>query len=192
MKALHQFAILLAFTLVMGATEAKEVKVSNDADKPEILTASSAFEFFNSLNGEWDAKTVTVPVGTKKEEGVEETSEITYKSIANGTTVMGTYYKGSPMQMLDMIHQDGPEVLRLTHYSAIGNQPRMKFVKSDKPGIIQFKFDGGSNMDVKKDGHVHEAKLRILDKDNFEVETDLWNGGKHSMTTYFSISRKKE
>ena len=114
---------------------------------------------------------------------------ITYESVANGSTVMDTNYKGSPMQMIDMIHQDGPENLRLTHYCAVGNQPRMKFVASEEPGVIQFAFDGGSNMDVETDGHVHDAKVTVLSENEFEVETRLWSGGKHAMTTYFSISR---
>jgi hypothetical protein len=67
----------------------------------------------------------------------------------------------------------------------------MKFVESDEAGVIQFAFDGGSNMDVESDGHVHDAKVTVLDKNSFEVETRLWSGGKHAMTTYFSISRKE-
>jgi len=95
------------------------------------------------------------------------------------------------MQMIDMIHQDGSEMVRLTHYCAVGNQPRMKFVKSDKPSVIQFALDGGSNMDVDVDGHVHDSSVRILDSDHFEVESRLWRGGEHAMTTYFSISRSR-
>ena len=164
---------------------------ADDAQKLKAMSASDAFDFFQQVDGEWSAKTVTVPVGTPKEKGEAKDGVISYESVANGSTVMGTYYKGQPMQMIDMIHQDGPDMVRLTHYCAVGNQPRMKFVKSDEPGVITFAFDGGSNMDVESSGHVHDAKVTVLDKDHFEVETHLWTGGKHAMTTYFSISRKE-
>lgn len=177
---------------VMGIVFAFTAVGEEAAMEKETLTPSAAYDFFKGLEGDWSAKTVTVPVGTKKEDGVENESEISYETVANGATVMGTYYKGSPMQMIDMIHQDGPDALRLTHYCAVGNQPRMKMAKSDEPGVIQFKFDGGSNMDIERDGHVHEAKIRIIDEDHFEVETQLWSGGEHAMTTYFSISRKED
>ena len=159
------------------------------ADEPKVMSAEDAFNFFAQLDGQWNAKTVTVQAGKSRDDGQENDSVIAYETVANGSTVMGTYFKGQPMQMIDMIHQDGPDMVRLTHYCAVGNQPRMKFVKSEEPGVIQFAFDGGSNMDVNSDGHVHDAKVTILGKDKFEVETHLWTGGKHAMTTYFSISR---
>ncbi len=176
--------VLLAALVFCGGVYADE------AQKSKVMSASNAFDFFQQVDGEWKAETVTVPVGTPKEKGESKESVIEYESVANGSTVMVTYFKGQPMQMIDMIHQDGPDMVRLTHYCAVGNQPRMKFVKSDKPGVITFAFDGGSNMDVDSDGHVHNAKVTVLDKDHFEVETHLWTGGKHAMTTYFSISRK--
>jgi hypothetical protein len=185
MRFISMLTVLLGITLTLGAVDADK------AQEAKVMSASDAFDFFKQVDGDWSAKTVTVPIGTPKDKGNEEESVITYQSLANGTTVMGTYYKGSPMQMTDMIHQDGPEMVRLTHYCAVGNQPRMKFVKSDEAGVIQFAFDGGSNMDVESDGHVHDAKVTVLNKDHFEVETHLWTGGKHAMTTYFSISRKE-
>lgn len=165
------------------------ISVVNAEDK-KVLTAEDAFEFFIHLDGTWKSQTVTVPVGTDREKGETRESEISYQTLANSTTVMGTYFKGSPMQMIDMIHQDGPDMVRLTHYCAVGNQPRMKFIPSEKPGVIQFAFDGGSNMDVEVDGHVHDTKLTIVNKNKFEVETRLWNAGKHAMTTYFSVTRE--
>ena len=184
MKLNQLLVMSMTAMLTVGSVSADE------ATQGKALSASDAFEFFTQLDGEWSAKTVTVPAGTPKEKGEVKDSVIAYETVANGSTVMGTYYKGSPMQMIDMIHQDGPENLRLTHYCAVGNQPRMKFVQSDETGVIQFAFDGGSNMDVESDGHVHDAKVRVLNENSFEVETRLWSGGKHAMTTYFSITRK--
>ena len=162
---------------------------ADDVQKPKVMSAEEAFDFFTTIDGTWNATTVTVPAGTSKDKGETKQSKISYETLANGTAVMATYFKGSPMQMIDMIHQDGSEMVRLTHYCAVGNQPRMKFVKSDKPGVIQFAFDGGSNMDV--DGHVHDSSVRILDSDHFEVESRLWSDGQHAMTTYFAISRSQ-
>lgn len=184
MSARQISAVFVGVLLAIGTASA------DDAKKPTVMSASDAFDFFLHLDGTWNAETITVPAGTPREQGKVNKSEISYKTLANGTTVMGTYFKGSPMQMIDMIHQDGPDMVRLTHYCAVGNQPRMKFVKSQEAGVIQFAFDGGSNMDENSDGHVHDSKVHILGKDRFEVESRLWDEGKHAMTTYFSISRK--
>ena len=163
------------------------------ADVPsadESLDASAAFEMMKSLKGTWVGEAVVVSVGQKKEDGVKSSSSVTYRTIANETSVIGTYQEGKPMEMISVYHQDGPDELIHTHYCAVGNQPTMSFKKTDEPGVIQFMFLKGANMDVTKDGHVHNSKIKFIDENTIETETDLWSGGKKTSTRYTRMTRQ--
>jgi hypothetical protein len=95
------------------------------------------------------------------------------------------------MEMVSLFHMDGPEALVHTHYCAVGNQPTMRFEKSDTPGEIVFMFSSGANMDVNKDGHVHNSRIRFIDEDTTESETDIWQGGKLNAVRYATMTREK-
>jgi hypothetical protein len=110
--------------------------------------------------------------------------------MANGSTVIATFFGGTPMEMISVFHMDGPEDIVHTHYCALGNQPRMKFVKSDVPGEIKFIFDGGSNIDVEKDLHVHDTKFRFVNDDAVETEFSAWQDGKESAIRKSTMIRK--
>ena len=43
---------------------------------------------------------------------------------------------------------------------------------------IHFVFDGGSNLDPKKDKHMHEGTLTFIDDDHIEFVGVCWDGGK--------------
>lgn len=155
------------------------------------LNANSAFILMQTLEGTWVGDAVVVKVGQSKEEGVKSKSKVTYRNIANNTSIIATYAEGTPMEMVSMFHQNGPEELIHTHYCAVGNQPSMRFEKSDKPGVIKFLFSQGTNMDVNADGHVHNSTLRIIDENTIESSSDLWSGGKKTSTRIATYVREK-
>ena len=174
-------ALLMTAGVSVAGTEAVE---------KQVYTASSAFDVMKTLDGTWEGESLTVPVGKEKADGVKSSTTVMYKTIANDTSIIATYGEGSPMEMVSMFHQDGPETLIHTHYCAVGNQPSMAFEVTDEPGTIVFRFTSGTNMDVSKDGHVHHSTLRIIDEDTIETETELWNGGKKAATRYATLTRK--
>ena len=57
----------------------------------------------------------------------------------------------------------------MTHYCVLGNQPRMKADPKSPANQICFQFAGGTNLDPKKDKHMHEATLTFVDDDHIEV-----------------------
>jgi hypothetical protein len=71
---------------------------------------------------------------------------------------------------------DGTDLI-MTHYCVLGNQPRMKADPKSPGNQIVFRFAGGTNLDPKKDKHMHEATLTIVDNDRLEVNGIGWENG---------------
>lgn len=98
------------------------------------------------------------------------------KVTAGGSAVHETLFPGQPMEMISIYTADGQDLV-LTHYCVLGNQPRMR-ADSKLPGNqLCFKFDGGGNLDSKKDKHMHEATLTLIDDDHTELTCVAWEHG---------------
>ena len=71
------------------------------------------------------------------------------KVTAAGSAVHETIFPGTGHEMVSMYHADGKDLI-MTHYCALGNQPRMKLdpKSSVDKGEFRFKFAGGSNIDA--------------------------------------------
>jgi hypothetical protein len=98
------------------------------------------------------------------------------KVTAGGSAVHETLFPGQPHEMVSIYTADGPDLV-MTHYCVLGNQPRMKADPKSPANQIRFQFAGGSNLDPKKDKHMHAATLTIVDDDHLEIEGVAWDGG---------------
>jgi hypothetical protein len=98
------------------------------------------------------------------------------KVTAGGSAVHETLFPGQPHEMVSIYTADGPDLV-LTHYCVLGNQPRMKADPNASGNQIRFQFAGGSNLDPKKDKHMHAATLTIVDDDHIEIAPVGWEGG---------------
>lgn len=176
------FRVSIAAAVVISSVAVAEEK---------SFTADEAYKTMLKLEGSWEGESNVVPVDKSEEEGTKSKTTVTYRNIANGSSIMATFLAGSPMEMVSMYHQDGTDTLIHTHYCAAGNQPSMKFEKSGEPGVIDFKFDKGTNMDVTVDGHAHSGYIKIIDEDHFETRSELWSGGKVASIRYTKMTRKK-
>src|SRR5271165_232523 len=115
------------------------------------------------------------------------------KVTAGGSAVHETLFPGQPMEMVSVYTADGPDLV-MTHYCVLGNQPRMKADPKSPANQIAFKFAGGSNLDPKKDKHMHEATLTFVDDDHIEIAGVAWEGGapaKEQCCTGMKLVRKK-
>ena len=92
--------------------------------------------------------------------------------------------------MVTIYYMDGADLV-LTHYCAMGNQPRMKFTGVSDKGEYVFDFTGGSNIDPAKDMHMHAVRIRILGPDKVESVWDSWKDGKKVESKTFVLARKK-
>jgi len=57
----------------------------------------------------------------------------------------------------------------LTHYCMEGNQPRMR-ARNAKGPRFDFAYDGGTNIDARRDRHMHSAWLELLGADEIRNE----------------------
>jgi hypothetical protein len=113
------------------------------------------------------------------------------KLSAGGSVIHETLFPGQPEEMVSVYTVDGGDLI-MTHYCILGNQPRMKADPQSPPNQIVFRFSGGSNLDAKKDKHMHEAVLTIVDQNRIEVNGIGWeNGGPaQDMCCGFKLVRK--
>lgn len=140
----------------------------DDQKSPSVTASKNAgFERMKSLVGTWVAA----------DEDGRPTAEVVsvIKLTAGGSAIHETLFPGQPHEMISVYTADGPDLL-MTHYCVLGNQPRMK-ASTPSSGKIRFEFAGGSNLDPKKDKHMHAATLTIVDADHIELEGVAWENG---------------
>jgi hypothetical protein len=115
------------------------------------------------------------------------------KVTAGGSAVQETLFPGQPQEMISVYTAEGPDLL-MTHYCVLGNQPRMKADAKSPANEIRFKFAGGANLDPKKDKHMHEATLTLVDDDHIAISGVAWEDGapaKEQCCNGFKLVRKK-
>jgi hypothetical protein len=155
-------------------------------DKPasKAPETNAAFEKLKKLTGTW----VMADKDGKPTDQIVSVVKLT----AGGSTIHETLFPGQPMEMVSVYHLDGKDLV-MTHYCMLGNQPRMKADPASPANKIHFKFDGGSNLNVEKDTHMHEGTLTFVDDDHIEFSGVAWANGKpdpdHCGT--FKLVRKK-
>ena len=129
---------------------------------------SAAFERFKALAGDW--------VSAEDAEMAKKGDLVArYAVTAGGSAVVETIFPGQAHEMVTVYHADGPDLV-LTHYCMEGNQPRMRAKAAQGPRF-DFAFDGGTNIDPKRDRHMHSASLAFLGADEIRSEwTELAEG----------------
>jgi len=93
--------------------------------------ANPLFDELKKLEGQWSS------------DSKEHAADVTYKLSSGGSVLMETMAMANHAEMITMYHPDG-DGLALTHYCMLGNQPRMRAAKDQKPGVIKFEGDGGT------------------------------------------------
>jgi hypothetical protein len=114
------------------------------------------------------------------------------KLTAGGSVIHETLFPGQPQEMVSVYTADGPDLL-MTHYCILGNQPQMKAKTKSLGNKLTFEFAGGSNLDPKKDKHMHAAVLTFIDDDHYQVDGVGWEDGKpdQEMCHGMTLVRKK-
>jgi hypothetical protein len=157
--------------LACGLILALATTVSGDDKHQHALPpapTNAGFEKIKSLVGTW----VTADADGKPTDQI--VSEI--KLTAGGSAIQETIFPGQPMEMISVYTAEGSDLL-MTHYCVLGNQPRMKAAVKDGDHQVKFEFAGGSNLDPKKDKHMHGATLTIVDANHLQIEGIAWENG---------------
>lgn len=141
--------------------------------------ARAAFDRLKALNGAWEGEAKDAPV------------EVTYRLASNGSVVLEDLFPGTSHEMISMYHFDGDSLV-MTHYCAMGNQPRMRLnPEASTAEELRFDFAGGTNFDPAKDTHIHSGRIRFLGPDKIEAEWAVYQGTKQVGANKFVLVRKK-
>jgi hypothetical protein len=141
-------------------------------DKPSKAPAAAphaGLERLKKLAGTW----VAADSDGKPTDQIVSVIKVT----AAGSAVHETLFPGQPHEMVSVYHRDGDDLV-MTHFCALGNQPRMKADPKSPANQIHFTFAGGSNIDPTKDMHMHEGTITFIDEDHIEFSGVCWEGGK--------------
>ena len=154
-------ALMLTFSLTTHGGEPSQPK------QPTPPT-NAALEKMKKLAGTW-------LLADKDGKATDQVASV-IKVTAGGSVVHETLFPGQPHEMVSVYTVDGSDLI-MTHYCVLGNQPRMKADPKSPLNQIVWRFAGGSNLDPKKDKHMHEATLTIVDDDHIEVNGIGWENG---------------
>ena len=142
----------------------------------ETQSGQAAFDRIRQLEGRWQ--------GTFQWSGARASSgevSATYSVTGNDSAVIENLIMQGKTVMTSVYHVDGAD-LRMTHYCAAKNQPRLKATHIDESrGVVDFSFVDITNLDPTKPGHVEGLQLRFLDPDRITLEFTFGGDGKRSV-----------
>jgi len=139
--------------------------------------AQKALDHFKAMEGPWVGK------------GAHgETSEVTYKLIAGGTSVMADIKMGDEA-MTSLYYIDNGRLL-MTHFCPSNNQPRMQAVISPDGKTVTFDFLDATNLSSPEAGHMHKAVYSFTDADHYS-EDWTWKHERRDSHFRFEMTRQK-
>jgi hypothetical protein len=144
----------------------------------------AALERLKALAGAWEG-TVVSETGPR--------TKVVYGVTAAGTAVTESLFPGTDHEMLTVYHLEGNDLV-LTHYCAMGNQPRMKLAQASgaDPFELHFEFAGGTNLVAGKDAHMHSGRMTLRGADRLEAEWAVYDKGKQAGSNRFFLRRVKD
>jgi hypothetical protein len=155
-----------AFVLALSAASAHA----------EATPAGKMLERLASLEGQWSGTLEWS--GARTDKG---TLQASYYVTGNGSAVVENLIMHGKPSMTSVYHLDGAD-LRMTHYCAARNQPRLKADKIDGDSA-RFAFIDVTNVGPQNKGHVEGATIRIVDADNIVIEFVFQGGGPRAVET---------
>jgi hypothetical protein len=161
MKTLRIAACIMLFTTAVFA--------QSDAQK--------SFDQLKSLAGSWEGKN-----------SMGQSVQVSYRMTAGGSALMSEIV-GHGETMISMINFDGPNRLLLTHYCAVGNQPRMQASASPDGKAVTFNFLDATNLDSPQSGHMDHVVIALLGPDHHTEEWNFIDHGKE-IKEFFDLTRK--
>ena len=138
--------------------------------------AHKSFEELKALDGTWEGKALN-----------GQPLEVAYRVTSNGSAIISEI-KGKE-DMISMFNLDGDRVL-LTHYCAVGNQPRMVASASPDGKTFTFDFVDATNLPTPDAAHMIRMVLAMPDANHHTEEWTFSDHGKEHKEV-FDLRRKK-
>jgi|SRR6516164_1968502 hypothetical protein len=137
--------------------------------------AQKAFAAIKNMPGTWEGNTSMGPV------------QVNFKVTSGGSAVMSEI--SGKENMISMFNMDGPNRLLLTHYCAMGNQPRMEASVSPDGKTFTFTFVDATNLSAPDAGHMQKMVLTVID-DNHHTEEWIFADHGKEHRELFDLRRK--
>jgi hypothetical protein len=157
------------------------------------IDAKTAFAKIKTLKGNWKSQIKSDDQSADHKENTKHDGAeppVIFSLTGAGSAVVETQFPGMGHEMVSVYHLDGDD-LRMTHYCAAGNQPRVKLDKAHStPDQFVFVFDGGSNLDPEKDHHIHGLTITFLPDGRVSSAWEGYADGKKASTTTFLMSKQ--
>lgn len=164
-------------TVCMFALGAMAIGLFAARSRPQAKPAS-AFDRLKTLVGEWQG------------EGPHGALTNTIRLVSNGTAMEETFQSTEDTQMVTLYTPDANR-LAMTHYCAVGNQPRMETAAiTGDPKEFDFSFAGITNLMSSDSGHMHHLVIQIADQDHFAEQWTWRENGKDKAETFHFTRRK--
>ena len=183
MKRRTRLLGVLGFILVAGLAMGKNQPKSADGEHPQMPTIKppASFNQLKQLVGKWK--------GTKQGDNEKHEVAVEYFLTAAGTVLAEKLFAGTEHEMLTVYHGDKGGLL-MTHYCAMGNQPRMRLKKSNSPKVFKFVFVDGTSMESAGDPHMHQLTMTFVDENHLTQEWISYADGKPAETVRFNFVRR--
>jgi hypothetical protein len=167
-------ALMLIAVSVLSVAQTKSPKLISNSE-PQEEAGAVAFEQLHSLAGEWEGSYEWT--GARSATGKVNAS---YSETGNSSAIVENLSMDGVPAMTSVYHLDGAN-LRLTHFCAAGNQPRLKASHMDvAKGILDFAFVDATNLPSPDAPHVYGLEMRWLNADHITLAFLFEGGGKRS------------
>lgn len=142
---------------------------------------STMLDAIKAMAGEW----------TSTDEKGNPVTAAVYTVTSSGSAVREVMFPGSPHEMTNMYHMDGAYLV-MTHYCAMGNQPRMRAVAVDGK-TITLSPDSVTNLAKPDQTYMGGVTITVVDNDHVSFNWTSYKNGKAdgSHNTVFTHTRKK-
>jgi len=141
----------------------------------EERNGANMFLRLKSLAGDWNGTFEWTGARTGK-----GSMNASYYLTGNGSALVENLISDGAPVMTSVYHLDGAN-LRMTHYCAAQNQPRLKAERIDSAqGAIDFEFVDITNLKSADAPHVDGLELRLIDPNHITVTFRFQSAGKES------------
>ena len=153
------------------------------ADEMAKIDAKTAFEKLKGLAGDWNG------TGAHGDQSIPAT--VTYHNGSNGSIVTEVLFPNTDHEMMTVYYLQGNDLVA-THYCAMGNQPHFKLdLAKSTPTELVFAFDGGTNLDPMKDGHIHDGRIAFTGDGKLDNAWSFYVGNEKKGENSIHLTRKK-
>lgn len=176
----HAMVVSAVVCCVLSAGIAR----ANDKDEcklPPPYVGSAEFQKLKTLAGTWEGTDPMAPDGKLK---------VVYEVTSNGSAVLERLGSGTSHEMVSVYHDEQGK-LAMTHYCAIGNQPKLALA-SASPETITLTFSKHNVINPKKEDHMHALAITFLGPDQVKEEWTGYRGGKLEKPTVITLTRVQE